>query len=256
MIDSHAHLYFDRFDDDREDVIANARAAGITSVINIGIDPTTSRAAVALAAEHDGFRAAVGVHPTSEVDDLDRALEEIAAIVRDHRQRVVAIGEIGLDFYWKNVAPQEQYPRLHRQLALARELDLPVVFHCRDALAELFEVLEGESELPPGVFHCFSGTPADVERALALDYHVSFAGNVTYPKAKALQRSAAAVPPERLLLETDAPFLAPQPVRGKRNEPAFLVHTRDFLADLHGLDAGELGELAERTTRTLFRMEP
>lgn len=103
MIDSHAHLYFDRFDDDREDVIANARAAGITSVINIGIDPTTSRAAVALAAEHDGFRAAVGVHPTSEVDDLDRALEEIAAIVRDHRQRVVAIGEIGLDFYWKKI---------------------------------------------------------------------------------------------------------------------------------------------------------
>ena len=252
MLDSHAHLYFDRFDADRDTVIANARTVGVHGVINVGIDTPTSRAAIDLARAHTDFGAAVGLHPASQIGDLDGALDEIRKLVVEHRDHVVAIGEIGLDFYWKEVPPQAQYPRLREQLALAREVGLPVIFHCRDALGELFDVLDAETALPGGVFHCFSGEPNDVRRALDLGFHISFAGNVTYPQAAQLKEAALAVPPELLLLETDAPFLPPQPKRGKRNEPAFVVHTRDFLAELHVLLAEEFGTLTEATTRELF----
>jgi TatD DNase family protein len=258
MIDSHAHLYFERFDADREEVIRRARDAGIDGVINIGTDAATSRAAIELALRHPGFHAAIGLHPTSPVENLDGALAELRTLAAEYGPgartpaAVVAIGEIGLDFHWKEVPPEAQRPKLREQLRLARELGLPVVFHCRDALEELFEVLESEERLPPGVFHCFSGGPDEVRRAIGLGFHVSFAGNVTYPKAKDLQAAAAAAPPERMLLETDAPFLAPQARRGQRNEPAFLVHTRDFLAGIHGLDPAQFGETAAAATRRLF----
>jgi TatD DNase family protein len=255
MIDSHAHLYFDRFDADRDAVIERARAAGVAAIINVGIDPETSRAAIELARRHADLRAAAGIHPASRIDDLDAALDEVRRLAQQHAGAVVAIGEIGLDFHWDEVPRQEQYPRLEAQLALARELELPVIFHCRDALPELLRVLEAEPALPRGVFHCFAGGPDEARRALELGFHVSFAGNVTYPNAAALRESARAVPPEKLLLETDAPFLAPRPLRGKRNEPAFVVHTRDLLAGLHGLEPPAFGELAARTTRALFRLE-
>jgi TatD DNase family protein len=164
----------------------------------------------------------------------------------------VAVGEIGLDYYWKDVAPEEQKPRLVKQLALARRVGLPVVFHCRDALEDLFRVLEAEPALPPGVFHCFSGGPAEARRALGLGFHVSFAGNVTYPKAVELQAALREVPLEKLLLETDCPFLAPQPARGKRNEPAFVRHTRDFIAGVKGVPPEEVERATDAAARALF----
>lgn len=252
MIDSHAHLYFEKFDDDREEVIRRAHNAGVDRIINIGVDVESSRQAIDLGVTHDGLLAAVGLHPTSSIPDLDTALDELRALAVEHRTQVVAIGEIGLDFYWKEVPPEVQEPRLMAQLELARELELPVIYHCRDALDELFRILEAERDLPPGVFHCFSGGPREADRALALDYHVSFAGNVTYPKAANLQDAARAVPVERLLLETDSPFLAPQPCRGKRNEPAFVVHSRDFLAELKGLAPDDLVRMTTRATERLF----
>lgn len=255
MIDSHAHLYFDRFDEDRDAVIENARRVGVHGVINIGIDLPTSVAAIELARQHPGFHAAAGIHPTTPVDDLETAISDIRDLARGNPDTVVAIGEIGLDFYWKEISPAAQYPKLVRQLTLARELSLPVILHCRDALAELFDVLDAESDLPPGVFHCFSGGADDARRALDLGFHVSFAGNLTFAKSTLLREAAAAVPPEKLLLETDAPFLSPQPVRGKRNEPAHVVHTRDCLAKLHGLDAEILGEMAAATTTALFGLD-
>jgi TatD DNase family protein len=254
MIDSHAHLYFDKFDDDRSEVIARAREAGVSEIINIGIDVPTSHQAVELAQRESCFYAAVGLHPTSEISNLENDVDAIRAIATEESEHVVAIGEIGLDYYWDNVAPEDQKPRLTVQLALARELSLPVIFHCREALSDLFEVLDAEEDLPPGVFHCFSGTPADARRALALGFHVSFAGNVTYPTAGNLREAAAVVPPDWLLLETDAPFLAPQPRRGKRNESSFLPFTRTVLAELHGLEDAELDRITEATTRALFQL--
>jgi len=255
MIDSHAHLYFDRFDEDRDAVIARAREAGVSRIINIGIDVRTTEQSIDLARRHPGFHAAAGLHPASEVADPDGELVRLEELARANPGHVVAIGEIGLDYYWKDVPPAEQRTRLEKQLDFARRLGLPVIFHCRDALEDLLALLQAERTLPPGVFHCFSGGPAEAERALALGFHVSFAGNVTYPKAKDLQAALAVVPPDRLLLETDCPFLAPQPCRGKRNEPAFVRHTRDFIAQAKGLTPEDVERATDQTAVKLFRLE-
>lgn len=254
MIDSHAHLYFDSFDADRPQVIERARAAGIKAIINIGIDAETSQRSVQLAMEQAGLFAAAGVHPTSKVADLSESLEKLAELARAHPGQVVAVGEIGLDYHWKDVPPEEQKGRLKAQLALARKLDLPVIFHCREALEDLLSLLEAERELPPGVFHCFSGGPAEVDRAVRMAFHLSFAGNVTYPKATLLHEAARSAPIERLLLETDCPFLAPQACRGKRNEPAFVKHTRDFLAQLKGISPEELESRTDEAATRLFAL--
>lgn len=252
MIDSHAHLYFDRFDRDRAAVIERARAAGVTEIINIGIDVPTSRRSAEMTREHDGFHAAVGLHPTSVVERLEEDIESLRSLASSSSLRIVAIGEIGLDYYWKDVPPEAQKPKLRAQLALARELDLPVIFHCREALEDLFEILADEPSSRRGVFHCFGGDARQAERALEFGFHVSFAGNVTYPRATSLQDAARAVPVERLLLETDAPFLPPQPRRGRRNEPAFLPLTCEFLAGLKEISPQELEAAATEATRALF----
>jgi TatD DNase family protein len=255
VIDSHAHLYLPDFDADREDVIERARAAGVEAIINIGIDAATSRAAVEIARKGPGLFASAGVHPQSKVADVAAEIDEVRSLARAERAQVVAIGEIGLDYYWKDVAPPEQLDRLLRQLALALELSLPVVVHCRDALPDLLDLLEGRPERPAGVFHCFAGGPEEARRALGLGFHVSFTGNVTYPKAEGLRAAAKAVPLDRLLLETDSPYLPPMGRRGKRNEPAFGVLTRDAIAFLHGLDPAELGRRTAENARRLFRLD-
>lgn len=259
MIDSHVHLYFDRFDDDRDAVIARAHAAGVEAFVNVGIDLPTSQQAIALADEQADMYATIGIHPTSPVADLNADLDALRKLARDRRDVVVAVGEIGLDYYWKEISPEDQKPKLVAQLALARELDLPVVFHCRDALEDLFTILEAEPALPPGVFHCFAGNTSDAKRALELGYHISFAGNVTYSKGK--QRTARSVPTDKLLLETDAPFLrphdlvAPEAGQPKRNEPAFLKETCAFLAELQGIAPQKLAAQTAATTRRLFRLD-
>ncbi len=256
MIDSHAHLFLKEFDADRAEVIERARKEGIEAVVNIGIDPATSRAALDLAhGEPSFFYAAAGLHPCTPVADLDAALDEIRAVARSEPERVVAIGEIGLDYFWKDVEPAVQKEKFRAQLALALELDLPIVVHCRDALGDLLALLDAAPRRPPGVFHCFAGSPEDARRAIDLGFHISFAGNVTYPKAEALRAAARVVPPERLLLETDSPYLPPQARRGKRNEPAFGLFTRDAMAGLYGVAPVDLGRLAAETTRRLFRMK-
>ncbi|MEM7234888.1 MAG: TatD family hydrolase [Planctomycetota bacterium] len=254
MIDSHAHLYFDRFDDDRAKVIERAREAGVDRVLNIGIDVPTSEQAIALAQENDGFFATVGLHPSSKIDDLDGDLARIRQLAIDHPKEVVAIGEFGLDYYWKDITPEEQAPRLERQLELAAELDLPVIYHVRDALPEFLDVLESRETQPPGVFHCFAGDVDQAKRALDLGYHISFTGNVTYPKSTGLQESAHVVPLDRLLLETDCPFMSPQGKRGKRNEPSYVKITAEFLAELHSVSLEELEGQTVANTEKLFRL--
>lgn len=252
MIDSHAHLFFDAFDEDRDQVLVRAREAGVTAIINVGIDAATSQAAVDLALRHEDLHATAGLHPTSRVPDRDAELESLARLIRTHRRTIVALGEIGLDYHWKDVAAEEQRPRLRAQLDLALDSGLPVVIHCRDAMSDLLACLESAPSLPPGVFHCFAGGPDDARRVLDLGFQISFAGNVTYPKAVDLQTVAREVPPERLLLETDSPFLPPQPRRGRRNEPAFARYTLEFLAGLHGLSAADLERITTGNATHLF----
>lgn len=253
MIDTHAHLYYDKFDADRSEVLARARAAGVERIINIGTEVSTSARSVELARAEPGLYAAVGIHPTTPVTDLGAEIAALEDLARAEPSRVVAVGEIGLDYYWKDVPPAAQKTSLLAQLELARRLDLPVVYHCRDALEDLFAILEKEDSLPPGVFHCFAGGPAQVPRALALGCYLSFAGNVTYPRATELQAALRAAPLDRLLLETDSPFLPPQPFRGKRNEPAHVKLTRDFIAREKGLTPEEVDRATDANAARFFR---
>jgi len=255
-IDSHAHLYFEQFAADLDAVVARAREAGFVAVIDIGVDLATSRQCIALAERFPGFcYAAVGLHPNeAEVSpaELSAIVDSLGALVDAHGLAVRAIGEIGLDRYRERASDEAQERAFIAQLALARRTGRAVVIHCREAWPRTLEVIAAEAEGVRGVFHCFGGTPAEARRAVELGWCVSFAGNLTYPKAAGLRDAAREVPLDRLLLETDAPFLSPQPVRGKRNEPLFALHTADALAAVHQVDRAAILEATTRNARELF----
>jgi TatD DNase family protein len=230
VIDTHAHL--DALDDPSA-AIARARAAGVDRIVAIGSGLESTRATLAIAEGEDGVYAAVGIHPHQAGER--QSLDELRRLAADG---AVAIGEIGLDFF-RDYAPRDDQRRLFEaQLQLASELGLPVVVHTRAAEDETMRLLAGFTGSV--VLHCFS-SPALLPAAADRGYYVSFAGNVTYPKAENLRDAARRVDPDRILAETDTPYLAPQPVRGRRNEPANVVHTVVELADARGEDAAELG---------------
>lgn len=251
LIDTHCHLDLDPLAQSVEAVLARARAAGVTQCLTIGTSVEASRANVALAHQHPALRAAVGVHPHDADDVTDDVLAAIEDLARD--PAVAAIGEVGLDHY-RNESPHDrQAAALRGFIEIAKRRDLPLAIHCRDAYEPLLAILRElvHSRLR-GLIHCASG-PADFIRgALALGFHISFAGNVTFPNAKALQALVPLVPDERLLIETDAPFLAPQPVRGQKNEPAYVAHTAAYLAHLRGTTVNALGASTSRNARKLF----
>jgi len=259
-IDSHTHLYFDRFDEDRPAVIARARASGFIHALNIGIDLETSERSIALAEEYPGFCfAAIGLHPNEanvSPSELSSIVETLAEWVATNEGAVRAIGEIGLDTYWDRTPIEAQERAFIAQLDLARRTGRPVVIHCREAWPRTLSIVEEEGTGVRGVFHCFGGTPDDARRALELGWYVSFAGNVSYPKAEGLRSAARAVPLDRILLETDAPFLAPQPKRGKRNEPAFALYTADTLAELHSVPRAQILAATTGNSRALFGLPP
>jgi len=250
LFDTHAHLHFPGFDEDRDAVLARARAAGVRRMVTIGTDGETSRAALALADRHPDVWATAGVHPHDAAESDEAAQAEVERIAAE--RRVVAIGEIGLDFF-RNLSPPETQERvLRRFLALARRLRKPVVLHCRDAHAEILALL-GEERVADvgGIMHCFSGDVAIARRCLDLGLLISLAGPVTYPNARALPDVARFVPGDRLVVETDCPFLPPQGYRGKRNEPAYLTITAARVAELRG---EPLDDLAVRTTANACRL--
>lgn len=257
-VDSHAHLYFDRFDEDRSEVLARAREAGFVHVINVGIDVATSEAAIQLALENPGFcYASAGLHPNDtahEPDELASILGQLEKLIEQHRDVVCAYGEIGLDYYWDHSPPEKQAVAFRAQLDLAEKHDLPVIIHCRDAMADTLPIVEEYGSRTRGVFHCFSGNAEEAKRSVELGWHVSFAGNVTFPKAPELREAAAVVPPDRLLLETDAPFLSPQAVRGQRNEPVHSLHTLEVLAETIGMSPEDLGAQTTANSCRLFRL--
>ncbi|MFB3817215.1 MAG: TatD family hydrolase [Candidatus Methylomirabilales bacterium] len=251
LIDSHAHPYMPEFDADREAMLDRARAAGVAAVVAIGYDLASSRQAAALAEQAADVFACVAIHPHHAGDATPAAMDELRGLAAS--PRVLGIGETGLDFY-RNRAPrdaQEQAFRLH--LALARSLALPVVVHDRDAHADTMRVLGEEAgSLPAVILHCFSGDLAMAAEAAARGYYVGVAGPVTYRSAGPLRAALRAVPLERLLLETDAPYLPPEPHRGRRNESAYLPRIAAALAELTGLPPGRLAAQTSRNAERAF----
>lgn len=248
LVDSHCHLDDEQFANDLDAVIARAAGAGIQAIITAGADVESSRAAVALADKYDCMHAVVGIHPehagTFDSESL-KALHDLA----QHR-KVVGIGEIGLDFYWQNNPPREvQMSALVAQLELAAELGKPVVIHDRDAHVELIEIL-ARRRAPRGILHCFSGDLEMAQRAIDLGFYISFAGNVTFKNARRLQEIARALPLERIVIETDAPYLSPR--RGERNEPANVALVAAKVAELKGIAISEVEETTTRNSQLLF----
>ncbi len=259
MIDSHCHLNFDAYDADRAAVIERAAAAGVTRVINPGVDAESSRAAVALAAAYPGIYAAVGIHPNDSADFSDADLQWVEALA--HEAKVVAIGEIGLDYHWDDSPKVKQFEALEAQLALAAQLELPVIIHNREASDDLIAILENwTSTLPeslrarPGVLHSFSAPQAIADRALAAGFYLGFTGPITFKNADDLRRIATTVPLDRLLVETDGPFLTPTPHRGKRNEPSYIPLIVERLAALKLITVDEVAAATVANTERLFRL--
>jgi len=253
--DSHAHLDDARFDADLAAVLERARAAGVERILTIsgGTSAAELERAVRLAEAHPFLWAAVGLHPHEAghaSDDLYTALEGLA-----RSPRVLAWGEVGLDYHYDHSPRDRQREVFRRQLQLARALRLPIIIHCREAWEDCLGLLAEEWAASGlgGILHCFSGTFDVARRALDWGFLISFAGNVTFPGGENLRVTAREIPLDRLLMETDCPYLAPQPVRGKRNEPAFVVETAAALGRLHGL-SGE--EIAARTTENFLRLFP
>ena len=249
MIDAHAHLTDRRFAADVTEVLERARKAGIQRVLTAAEDVSSSEEALALAAHHDDVRVAVGVHPHRAASWGPDALDRLRELARD--PRVVAIGEIGMDFSGRSAPPDVQEAAFRGQLALAALLDLPVVIHVRDA-GEKVRAILGEGALVRGMVHCYSEGPEEVTAWLDLGLDISFAGTLTYPGSDRLRAAAAAVPADRLLAETDAPYLAPQNARGRRNEPLYVAATHAALARERGVDIGDLSAKIAQNAKTLF----
>ena len=254
LADTHAHLHDPAFAADQDAVLDRARAAGVGLVITIGTDVATSREAVALAARHADVYAAVGIHPHDATTADPDALAALARLAR--APRVVAIGEIGLDYY-RNLSPRDaQLRALRAQLALAHDVGKPVLLHCREAHADLLAELDtAEVRAIGGILHCFSGDLAVAERGLALGLWLSIAGPVTYPNARRLAEVVRAVPLDRLVLDTDCPYLPPQPWRGRRNEPAYLVATATRVAELREVAVEVVAAGTTRAARACLRLE-
>ena len=254
LVDSHCHLDDRQFDQDRDEVIRRALEAGVEWMLAIGSGdgPPDLECAVRLAEAHPAIRATVGVHP----HDAAKASEETFAALRallDH-PKVLALGEIGLDYHYNFSPPETQRQVFARQLELARQARKPVVIHTREAWPDTLSLLREHwvgSGLPC-VMHCFSGGPEEASQCLELGFYLSFAGVVTFPKALRVQEAARLTPRDRLLIETDAPYLAPVPMRGRRNEPAYVVHTLRRLAELRGESAEELAAATTANFRRVF----
>jgi TatD DNase family protein len=253
LIDSHTHLDDGKFDEDREAVIERALEANVTGMMAIGTGggPPDLEAAVRLADKYAFIQATVGVHPHDAVKAESGTLDRVRELC-DH-PKVVALGEIGLDYYYDFSPREKQQAVFEEQLRIASDARLPVVIHTRDAWEDTIRILEEHWEQTGigGIMHCFSGGPDEARLVVDMGFHVSFAGIVTFPKALAVQEAAKVVPSSRLLVETDCPYLAPVPKRGKRNEPAFTAHTAAKLAELRGETTETIAEITSANFRGL-----
>jgi TatD DNase family protein len=254
LIDSHAHLDMKQFDSDRDQVIERAKTAGVKHIISVGIDVKSSQNALKLTTDYLSIFATAGIHPHNADNDTKDDLEQIELIAQQH-DKIVAIGEIGLDFFRNRSARQNQIELFTQQLAVAISLDLPVVIHDREAHTETADILSSfkQNQLH-GVIHCFSGDYKLAKTFINMGYYISIPGTVTFKNAIQTQDVAKRIPLNRLLLETDAPFLTPIPYRGKRNEPSYIVHTAQKIAKLRGISFEEVSYQTSKNVCQLFNL--
>jgi TatD DNase family protein len=254
VIDSHTHLFL--CERPEGEVVASAREAGVERMLNVGLDAESNLAAIAATERYDSVFASVGCHPTEAAGFDDARAEEIARLAAEN-EKVRAIGETGIDYYRETASREEQRRAFEAQIDIARERRLPVVIHARDpdgetgAVDDVFEILDARGDGIAVILHCFLA-PWRVEDAIERGWYCSFSGIVTFPSAEELREAAAKLPDELVLVETDAPYLAPQPVRGKPNEPAHVVSTAEALAEVRGVSYAELEQTVEANARALF----
>jgi TatD DNase family protein len=251
LIDSHAHLEMKEFANDRLEVIERAKLAGVNIIVTVGTNLRLSREAVSLAGQYENIYASIGVHPHDVGKIGNTTYDELKELAG--RKKVVAFGEIGLDFF-RNIAPQfQQIKKFGEQLQLAKELHLPVIIHDREAHDQSIKMVKA-SGLRRGVFHCFSGDYEMAKQCLDWGFYLSVPGVVTYAKATTIQNVVKKVPLSSLLVETDCPYLAPDPYRGKRNEPAYVVQTVKKIAEIKGISPEEVAAVTAQNTLDLFRI--
>lgn len=255
FVDSHCHIDSEAFDADRDEVVARANNAGVKMMLTVGTgnphDGEIERA-VKFSEKYENVFASIGVHPHDAKLYDEKAENHLIELVKSS-EKVIAWGEIGLDFYYDHSPRDVQFDVFRRQIRTAQKLNLPIIIHSRDADVETVEVLTEEcsgEDFRGGIMHCFGGTAQMAKDLMEIGFLISFAGNVTFKKAENLREAARVVPLEKLLIETDCPFLAPIPNRGKRNEPAFVVHTAQFLADFYNV---QIEEIARQTTKNFTR---
>lgn len=253
LIDTHAHLDFDDYDKDRDKVLKRARDIGVEKIFNIGADLESSRRAVGLAERYDDIYAVVGIHP-HEADSVDqKSLAEIRELAQS--KKVKAIGETGLDFYYDNSPRKQQKKAFKEQLELAEELNLPVVVHSREAGEETLEVIDSVGDFSEKlIFHCYAYGPELIEKIIEKDYYAAFGGLITFNSATEIREALKKMPLDRILLETDAPYLTPSPNRGKRNEPANLQYIVKKAAEVKNIDAEELAEITSRNAEEVYKL--
>ena len=259
LVDSHCHIDGHQFDIDRDEVVQRAKEAGVGIMLNIGTgDPHSDdfRRAVEVAEKYSSVYCSVGVHPHDAKLYNDSAEKHLFELIATSK-KVIAWGEIGLDFYYDHSPRDNQISVFRRQIRKARELGMPIIIHSRDADDETVEIIKEEcaGDFGGGIMHCFGGTPEMAEELIDIGFLISFAGNVTFKKAENLRDAARVVPLERMLVETDCPFLTPVPVRGKRNEPAFVAHTARFLAEFKDVSFEELAEATTNNFKRLFGLD-
>jgi TatD DNase family protein len=255
LIDTHCHLTFEQLAGDIDAVVERSRAAGVAGWITVGTDQQHNRKAVELANRFENMYAAIGIHPHDAKDVTDRTMAELKELAQS--EKVVAIGETGLDFHYDFSPRQDQRRVFYAQLEIARELNLPVIIHCREAFDETIDILERfiglKGRLKGVVFHCFSGSAQQARIVLDHGFYISFTGVVTFKNAEKTRQAAKIVPPDRLMLETDCPYMSPAPMRKQKiNEPALMVRTASFLAVLKDMDETDFAQAVTATSKSFF----
>lgn len=254
IFDTHAHYDDEQFDEDRDALLRSMKEAGIGNIVNIGANMASSQRSLDLAAEYDFMYAAVGVHPSdcAELDDEKiEKLEEMSSF-----PKCVAIGEIGLDYYWPEPEHDLQKKWFKRQIALAREVELPIIVHSRDAAADTVDILKSENagELG-GVVHCFSYSKEVAEECVKMGFYIGIGGVLTFKNGRKMKEVAEAIPMERIILETDCPYLAPEPFRGKRNSSLYLPYVVSAMAQIKGISEEEVISITEANAREMYRLK-
>ncbi|CBI41165.1 hypothetical protein B425_0065 [Bacillus amyloliquefaciens] len=253
LFDTHAHLNAEQFDTDLEEVIARAKAEKVERIVVVGFDKPTITRAMELIEEYHFIYAAIGWHPVDAIDMTEEDLTWIKEL--SSHEKVVAIGEMGLDYHWDKSPKDIQKEVFRKQIALAKEVNLPIIIHNRDATEDVVTILKEEgAEEVGGIMHCFTGSAEVARQCMDMNFYISFGGPVTFKNAKKPKEVAKEIPNDRLLIETDCPFLTPHPFRGKRNEPSYVKYVAEQLAELKGLTYEEIASITTENAKRLFRM--